>query len=189
MPKIIPIPKQDFSDEHKLFDHEKVLNNLTIAGLYLVAFEMLESCLVENLKRFFYVPNAAGDRYEEELKKFYPKDKKIRNRELFACIDWHISMQIINENDKETIKLIIDERNNIAHELPKYLVCENVNHKIDLLSNTRELIAKIDQWWIFNVDIPCTDRDHNFSNVVKENEISSSRMMLLDYILRIVFQE
>lgn len=67
-------------------------------------------------------------------------------------------MAAIDEADELKILELTNERNRLAHEL-RHLIGGSQTHDFEaLFSDVTELVAKIDRWWVINVEI-ATDPD------------------------------
>lgn len=114
-------------DDYTRKSWEKALNaktmatNLRRASLYITAFELLKSVLIENPKGFVdlgFDPNAADAPFKQ-----------------MGCLD---------QAELKQIRAIRDHRNEIAHELPKFLM--DANHEVNqqLFDSIHFYICKIE---------------------------------------------
>jgi hypothetical protein len=88
---------------------------------------------------------------------------------------------VITEEDLRKIENIRRHRNQIAHELPKLLIDGDNNLSLGYLLQIRELLEKIELWWVINVEIPANqifDGDE-----ISEKDIHPGRVILMDYIV------
>ena len=165
----------------KLTTPEILKRNLILTSLYLSAFEILMNSIVDQLRDFYtsdlkngkLVPN---ERYKTEVKNLH---KKI----LHASCLWLQNNGVITKEDIKEIDKIREHRNEIAHELPNFLVDVDWNVNLRYLESIRQLVQKIDIWWMKEFIIPVNP---DFDGVkVKDNEMQSGKMLLLDIILGI----
>ncbi len=162
-------------------DWEKFLNPLSIqstlnlAAIYLAAYEILKWVIIDKIKAFL----TFGDderKYKNALKKHDKKD-------IFkaSCL-WLKEGGALSENDIKNILSIRKHRNDIAHELPKFLADSAFEVKKDYFDEIRELLIKIEVWWFKEVEMS-TDPDLREVDRESIGEIRSGNMMTLDYFI------
>lgn len=175
----------------KFLNPEKLKDSLVKASLFLSAYEILKESIIDKLKSFFtnewHLDEKTGElkgkvskSYKEKVTSLYPKD------EFHACCLWFRDQEAINESDLTAISKARKHRNEIAHELPKYI--SSIDHDVNkrILESLVEVVRKIDVWWICEIEIPTSpdfeaaDMDKiDFDNVIGGNT------MFLDLILSI----
>jgi hypothetical protein len=130
----------------KFSNPESLKSNLITASLYLAAYEILRASVIDSIRDFFACEfNENGEAVHN---KYQDKVLSLDKSPLRASLLWLKGMSAINESDVELIDNIRKHRNELAHDLPKFIT--NVNNKInvDLLGSIYELTAKVDRWWI-----------------------------------------
>jgi len=141
----------------KFLNPQTLKSNLTAAAVFITAYEILRQCLIEHLRCFFI---DSGAHSLEELitpgqsKSYKEKVLVLDKREMVACAMWFRDTGALTDSDITTIQQVTDHRNEIAHDLLKLL--SDANHDVDLsqLHAIYELVLKVDNWWIREVDIP-----------------------------------
>lgn len=140
-----------------LFDPDVLRPNLIVASLYIAAFEMLRSAIVERLRDFFLIG------FDESVKEndgwlvdpTYEARVLSRNRSpVHASLDWLKESKAIDDADIAAFERVKRCRNDVAHRLNK-LLSEGLPP--DLPARFSEIVAlidKIERWWIVNVEIP-----------------------------------
>jgi hypothetical protein len=96
-------------------------------------------------------------------------------------------MSAISDDDIELIDNIRKHRNELAHDLPKFIT--NINNKInvDLLGSIYELTTKVERWWIKEVHI---STNPNFDDrEVDDTDIRSGTMICMQMMFRIATEE
>lgn len=167
----------------KLTDQRMLQTNLVNASLYLTAFEVLKSTIVDQIRDFYSREIGANDKSVESPEYIAEMRGLHKNRFIASCL-WLQQNDVISEVDMEEILLIRDHRNHIAHELVKFLV--DVSYEIDKnkLEIIRKLLAKIDRWWVMEVHIPV---NADFDNEeIDETQVNSGRMIIIDAIFNII---
>ena len=170
----------------KLSNPRVLQHNLIVASLYLVAFELLQSAVLDRLSSFFATEVELTDswrlkgkpnsRYSAEVLSFDPKYP------LNASCLWLVRNGVISEAERLQIDAIRQHRNEVAHELPVFVV--EADKAIDLgrLEQIRALLLKIERWWILEVDVP-TNPDFDGQNIVPDDVIPGP-VMFLDFIIQ-----
>jgi len=173
-------------DTMKILDRKKIVDTLSLAGLYLAVFETLKHSIEYSIKSFFSSPQETlsqeYENYKKEIEEFYPKNKdgKIINDKLFACMKWSKKMQIISSQDMSTIIKIRKHRNDVAHQLPKILLNDQIDINIDLMVKALELINKIEKWWAVNVDLPIVGDNYTEN----EDEIYPPNVLIINHTVK-----
>lgn len=166
----------------KLLHPQTLRNNLVLASLYLAAYEILRSSVVERIQSFFTYGFAKGDD-EPVIDEQYDEVKQLHRSTLLASCLWLQQNGAISPNDVVQIDAIRQHRNRIAHELPKFL--SDVDHKINLehLTDIQRLLRKIETWWIRNVDLAINPE---FDDVeVADEDIHPGSVLILNEIISI----
>jgi hypothetical protein len=167
----------------KLSNSAVLQHNLVLAGLYLVAYELLRGSIVGRL-RLFFAPGGVdadpGSEYGAKVLALYPKDV------FHASCLWLRENQAISEADVVDLQGIRDHRNELAHELPSFLV--EVERVVDVrrLERIRSLVTKVEHWWIREVEIP-THPDFDGQQIA-DNDIRSGVAMFLDMVVATALQ-
>lgn len=89
-------------------------------------------------------------------------------------------MNVISDDEIKEIHKIRRHRNEIAHELPRLIINSNLDVNLDYLFKIRELISKIDTWWIMEVEMTIS-----YKETPKLDGVKTGRMMSLDHIFTI----
>lgn len=96
-------------------------------------------------------------------------------------------MHAIDEGDLSQVDRIREHRNELAHDLSKFLGSDDAEINMQLLSDMDELITKVDRWWIREVEMT-TSPDFDGTEVADE-EITSGNMISFQLLLRIASGE
>lgn len=172
-------------DWEKFLDPDSLKTNLVRASVYLASYELLKSAIVENPRGFINMgnpdPSTDGQKYSEDVVSLNPKDR------LHASCLWFHKMGAIDDADITTIKDIRNHRNEIAHELLKYIGDSRYAVNMQLLDSIHFLIGKIERWWIREIEMDVNpDYDHVDKNAIPDHEIQSGRMIMMDWIHKVI---
>ena len=200
-------------DPDKLLVQEKLRLNLLLSSLYLAAFEILKSAIIDGTKDFFIYQNEVTEEDVEELKKkidpslanrfreSYVKAVaryenevgiKLENRDLKGLIPsckWLQKQEVLTEKDIESVRNIREHRNEVAHELPTLLISKDFDVNLDHFQQIRQLLHKVDVFWARNdllIDPTTLEEVDTFD--IPDNEIMSGRVAILEIITNTVVE-
>lgn len=168
----------------KFLNPDTLRSNLIAASLFLAAYETLRNSVVAHIRDFFcFGFDEAGDRVSPK----YQHEILSRNSSpLRASLSWLRERDVIDDADIELIDRIRQHRNELAHDLPRFVATDRAEVNQDLLASIYGLVAKIDRWWIREVEIPTNpDFDDLDIQSIDDNEIQSGNMMFLQLMIRI----
>jgi hypothetical protein len=106
---------------------------------------------------------------------------KVHKDLLHASCLWLQRNGAITEDDLRKIESIRRHRNQVAHELPRLLIDGDINLNLGYFLQIRELLEKIELWWVTNVEIP-TNQDFD-GDGISGKDIHPGRVILMDYIV------
>jgi hypothetical protein len=140
-------------DAEKFLSPEAIKSNLVLSSLYLAAYEILKSAIVDNVRDFFALDYDADGK--PVLDKQYRDEVSRLHRDLLqaSCL-WLEKAGAITSDEVEQIGRIRRHRNEVAHELPQLLSERDRNLNLDYFLRLRELLEKIGIWWIRNFETP-----------------------------------
>jgi hypothetical protein len=127
-------------------------SNLIVASIFLAAFELLKQSIVERIRDFYCLGFDSGGL---KIDPKYESDVLAKNRSpVYASLAWLKESGAIGDTDIAAFDAIRQTRNEIAHQITQVLT-EGL--KADYVARFQEmvsLLAKIEKWWIVNVEIP-----------------------------------
>lgn len=181
-------------DLKKITTSEIQKRNLILGSIFIAAYERLRYVLVERPKEFFTFTvdsfkniTEVSDEFEDELKEICSKlSKSDRKNPYTVMAYWFKKQGVIEEGDIETLDKIRIYRNELAHELSKFLIDSDYDVDVDYLFHMREIVEKIDIWWIKEVEAPIHP-DIN-SIAIHKADITSGNVSLLDHLLSIALE-
>lgn len=166
----------------KFLDPEQIKANLQVASLFLTAWELLKDSIVEETRQFFCHTYRDGKWIADPQ---YGTDVLSRHKDpVHASCLWLKEMEAIDGEDIKKVEAIRTHRNDLAHELMKYLADVNSTVDVNLFHDMYAILTKIDRWRAINVHA-ATDPDLYDKDIDKER-VQSGRMMSLWLILQVL---
>jgi hypothetical protein len=156
-------------------DPDKLRPRLIEAAVFLAGFEVLRESIVGRL-RSFYMNGFDSSGITVDPK--YETEVRSRNRsDVYASLDWLRENGVVGEADLQTFEELKRTRNRIAHELSDIAYKGNLSNGSKQLPVLIELVSKIENWWIINVDI-ATNPDIDPAEVDEEGIQSGTVLSL-----------
>lgn len=167
----------------KFLNPKTLQANLICVGIFLSSYETLKDSIVDQIRSFYTDGFDEGGpvlspKYGDEVLALDPK------RDVFkSSIAWLKQRQVINQNDERIIYELKKHRNELAHELPKFLSDSEQEVQLSKITDLVALVVKIDRWWIINFELAIQDEID--PSQVDEDKITSGRMLFLHLLLEI----
>lgn len=158
--------------------------NLLMVSLYLAAFEILKSTVTDRTENFFTFDYVNG---QPRLHPKYQEVTSLNKNPLRASLMWLKQNDAITSNDVLMFDAIRQHRNELAHQLPHFLIDTSRNVNIQNFENIRYLLRKIETWWIQQVDIPANS-DYDGVEINAE-DIQPGSVIVLDAIIVMAFKD
>lgn len=173
----------------KIFDPSIVKKNLILSSLYLTAFELLNSSIIERIRTFYTTEIKNGKLIPTQEYNCKVVQRKIEGKEnLFnsSCL-WLVKNKVISIDEYEEIKNIKEHRNDVAHRIQEIIVDIEKDINLNYFLRIKELLRKIENWWILEFEVTLNP---DFDNKkIKNDEVTSGRELLLNHLISIVFED
>jgi hypothetical protein len=165
----------------KFLNPEALRGNLIVASIFLAAYERLRTSVIDRIRAFFtHGFDENGPIVSEEYKSdVLTLDKSPLRASLF----WLQKMSAIDETDIARVDRVREHRNELAHDLPRFIATADAEINIHLLEVIYDLVAKIDRWWVREVEIP-TNPDFD-GQEVNDSDIQSGNMLFIQMMIQI----
>jgi hypothetical protein len=170
----------------KLSNPQVLQHNLVVAGLYLVAFELLQASIVDRLSAFFAtdveiaesgrIKGLPSSRYAAAVLSLDP------NHPFNASCLWLVNNGVISEGERLQIDAIRQHRNEVAHELPVFVVEADKTIDLGRLERIRHLLLKIERWWVLEVDVPANPGFDG--RTIAAEDVRPGPVLFLDFIIQ-----
>lgn len=174
-----------FASWMKFLNPDSLKSNLIVASLFLTAYETLRESIIDQLKGFFITGFNRADGYKYSPD-YQSKVLSQHNSPLCASLLWFKDMDAITDEDIDKVDRIREHRNEIAHDLPRFIATADCDVNVALIADICEIVAKIDRWWIREIEIP-TNPDFTPDDLdsIDYDAVTSGRMMFLRMMLEI----
>lgn len=169
----------------KFLNPETLRDNLIAASIFLSAYEMLCASIIDQIRDFYSFGFDEDGAIVDEA--YRNKVLALHKSRLQASMLWLRENSVISDADLDLLDAIRKHRNELAHELPKFISEDDANINIRLLGAICELVTKIDRWWIREVEVP-TNPDFDGCDVRVE-DILSGRMLFIQMMVQIASGE
>jgi hypothetical protein len=184
-PNIDRTMSEDTTDSWlKFLNPESLTQNLTRAAIFITCWEMLKEAVLEQPRDFFTHEWRDGEGIPSPT---YKTDVLSLSRDpLIASALWFRDQHAITDDDIQLLRVLRTHRNDIAHELPKFLGSKEFDVQLDLLNGILQLVEKIDKWWIQNIEIP-TNPDFDGRELTQEvlDGVTSMRMVFINLLVSV----
>jgi hypothetical protein len=128
----------------KLQNPEVLRNNLIVASLFLAAYEMLQASVIDRIFGFFSEDFRDG---KWIASRSYQTECLALDKSPFrASLLWLKHMSAIDDSDIDLVDRIREHRNELAHEMVKFLGTPDAEVNVQLLAGICELVSKIERW-------------------------------------------
>lgn len=166
----------------KFLNPATLRGNLIAASIFIAAYQTFRANVVDRLQGFFTNGfDASGPIIDLEYKS---KVLSLDKSPLRATLLWLKGMSAIDDADVANADRVREHRNALAHKLQDFLLAANSEIDLGLLEILCKLVAKIDRWWIREVEMT-TNPDLEDQQDVADEDITSGTMFFLSLMLRI----
>lgn len=166
------------TDMLEKLEPEQVKRSLTRVGLFVVGYELLKNQIVDAARGFFII---GFDEHGLTTDPAYETNVRSRHKKEFeACLLWLVHMEALTEAQAERVRAIRDHRNELAHELPRYVTNPGTEVDFDLLREMRDIIAHLGRYWgsrEVSIDPQCDGTNVDAASIV------SGTTLLLDLLI------
>ena len=145
---------------------QEIREALQQAGLYLLGYEMLKDAIVHRVKDFYATGwdkngiTSVSENYQTQVLDLVPEN--LREREAAASVQWLVSRGAIDTEEAEELQRIRRHRNEIAHELPAFVLSGKERVRgldLGLLHRVPHYLDKLDRFWA-NIEMDCTEEEY-----------------------------
>jgi hypothetical protein len=126
---------------------EQIRATLSFAGLLLVVYEMVKQAVVGDVRQFYCRGfDETGMLYDEAR---YARDVRSLDKSQFrASAKWLVKSGAITDEQVEVLERLHRHRQDIAHELPKYLIDPEHNPDVTLFIEAMHALTALRKFWL-----------------------------------------
>jgi hypothetical protein len=153
---------------------DNVRKVLSLAGLSLVANEMIESCIVHPVKGFYSwefskeLEPVASERYRQVVLKEY-------KHEVDACLAWLVDAGALTKCEAATVHRVREVRNTLGHELTWLILDPKFQADYEALFEFADVVRRLGVFWArMSID---ADEDYDGRDISDE-DIGSGMSMV-----------
>ena len=169
----------------KFLDPESLKRNLIRGSLYLTCYEMLKESVVEQ-PRAFICMGLTDDTKDEVCAEYKADVLTLAKDPLIASALWFRERGAISDDDVSMLRRLRDHRNQIAHELLRFLATVEAEVKMEFFDEIYYLVQKIDKWWIQEIEIPANSEYDNRHFTEEELDgVKSMRMFFMPLLIQL----
>lgn len=159
----------------EFLDPDNMRPRLIAASIFIAAFELLKSSIVDRIANFY----RTGLEWSQRERQEYEGKVLSRNRStLYASLNWLAEQAAIGDEDLAVFERVKQCRNTVAHELLSVVGGTGALPDFDQrFEEMVSLLKRIETWWIREVEIP-TDPDLAGQEFDEKGIVPGSVMML-----------
>ena len=160
---------------------EHINANLQLASMYLVAYELLRSAIVDQVRSFYSKGFGDGKLlYDEDA---YQAEVLSRHKKVFeaSCL-WLQDHGVFEGPGVAELQRMREHRDRLAHELPSLMVDPEFEVDLSLLVQAQHHLLLVDRFW----GAIAADLNEIPPDEVDYDGIRSMSSLLLDHIMTIV---
>jgi hypothetical protein len=156
----------------------EVRRSLVRAGLFIAGYELLKGEIVDRVRQFFV--QGFDEEGPTRDPSYETKVRALHKKEFEACLLWLAQCDALNHQQVQAVKAVRAHRNEMAHELPRFIVDVTAVVDVALLREMRDVIASLGRFWgAIEVSI-----DPDFDGVdVDSSESKSGVQLLMDHLI------
>ncbi|MFB2889853.1 hypothetical protein [Aeromonas veronii] len=167
----------------KLTNPTKLRENLMSASVYISSYEMCRDFIISKPRGFFTDQwgingETLSEEYSKDVMSFNPSPLK-------ASLLWFKDQGAISDLDIECFEKAREHRNEIAHNLPKFISEPDHDIDADIFNKMLEVTNKVGAYWVVNYELPIHP-DYS-KQEVDENEIKVGTVMMIKMMMQIAF--
>ncbi len=170
-------------DWEKLLDPKVLRGSLITSSLYIAAYEVCVESIIDKLRGYYFdYWDKDGPHPSDDYKR---KVLSLNKSPLQATLLWFKHRGAIDDEDVEAFSKARQLRNQVAHDLPKFL--SSPAHKIsqEAFDGLLSVTHKIGVWWVVNVEI-ATDPDYDGAEI-DESGIRIGTILMIQMMMDIAY--
>ena len=175
-------PGEAFRQWEATLTPDIVRGRLICAGLFSLAYELLETAVIGRLRDFYadFEDGALrpGPDYRIEVLVLDPKGKEDPLR---GSLAWLVKSGVISEADRDAFWSVKNARNKVAHELAQIVGGSEPEVFEARFATILNLTSQIQRWWVINLDV-ATDPDWDGAEI-DPNEVTHGSALIMQILV------
>lgn len=168
---------------------ELLRDNLIRCSVYLTAYELLLQALIEQ-PLVFFADDFTTEGEPVTSAAYYEHVLSLAKHSYEASARWFQKVGALTSGDIDRLMEIREHRHRVAHDAPKIIMTVEEDVDPSLLRSIAELTAKIDRWWIREIEVPLNSNfDHVELDEQAFREAVSGRMVVMDLLISVAFND
>lgn len=155
-------------------------NNIITASVHSMAFEMLKSAIEDKIREFF--TNGFDEHGPIVSEDYKEKVLKLNRSRTYASLNWLKNMEAIDDNDLETFERIKRHRNELTHELFRF-VAQGCSFDVrESFNDMVALLRKVEMWWFVNLEMEIDPE--SYPPDLDLDQVSPGRVWMLELLIK-----
>ena len=136
----------------RFLDPDIVRPSLFLATMFIAAFEVLKSSIVDRVRDFY---SHGWDESGPMIGPEYQREVASRSKSiLYASLEWLRQHEAVDDADLKTFEELKQVRNRLAHRLYSVATGQAESDHATQFPVLVALLRKVEVWWVVNVEIP-----------------------------------
>lgn len=170
---------------NNILDEEILKFNVNFSAMFVLNYECLKDYMISQLRDFYCdIKVECGELICKESDSYKKNVRALNKNVEDASLEWYVRENIITHEEFDTYQRIRKRRNDITHELLKNLNKGYIEADAILFSKMLEIYAKIDKWWINEIEIPISGE--TIPDDYDRDGVCGGQAMVLDIINSII---
>ncbi|WP_297649666.1 hypothetical protein [Pseudonocardia sp.] len=125
---------------------ERIRATLSFAGLYQMTHELIKQSILDQVRSFYLIGfDETGYLYDEEAYQF--QVKSLHEKRFRASLLWLVNRGAITLVQADRLHEIQEHRNELTHELAKYVIDVKFEPKFDLFVDALSILKDVSRFW------------------------------------------
>jgi hypothetical protein len=165
----------------KFLNPHSLRTNLITVSLFICAYELFKDTVTEKPRSFYmtgFDENGiiVGDGFKRDVSSKHANP-------LYAAILWLQEQGAINDDDVIQFHFVREHRNQLAHEILRFITEPGRDVDADLFSALINLLRKIETWWFINFELAINGE--SYPDDVDPEEVTPGTLLTLQLMLEV----
>lgn len=122
---------------------------MAFAGLYQITSEMIRHAVIEKVRDFYWIDAEGNSALRGANQKRYQDEVlSLARKEFPASLKWLVQSKAITQAQADRLGVIQAHRNDLTHELVRYMVDVDADPDIELLGEAHAVLKDLHRFWI-----------------------------------------